>query len=93
MRKELAQLQAEDADRIIIREKMHRMDELLYREEMLWLQRSRVNWLKEGDRNTCYFQQKAVWRARKNLVQKLKKDDGSWCRAPAETERMASSYF
>jgi hypothetical protein len=31
------------------------MDELLYREEMTWLQRSRVTWLMEGDRNTKHF--------------------------------------
>jgi hypothetical protein len=36
-----------------------RMDELLYREEMMWLQRSRVAWLKEGDRNMSYFHRKA----------------------------------
>jgi hypothetical protein len=44
---------------------MHRMDELLYREEM-WLQRSQIVWLKEGDRNTNFFHHKVAGRAKKN---------------------------
>jgi hypothetical protein len=62
-----------------IRSTMDRMNELLYREEMMWLQRSRIAWLKEGDRNTKYFQQKAQWRSRKNNIKKLRKEDGQWC--------------
>jgi hypothetical protein len=93
LRGELAALNQANAAREVIRLKMERMDELLYREEMMWLQRSRISWLKEGDMNTKYFHQKAVWRARKNHVKKLKRTDGSVCTTPSEMERMESSYF
>jgi hypothetical protein len=36
---------------------MARMDEELYQEEMLWLQRSHISWLK-GVKNTEFFHKK-----------------------------------
>lgn len=57
------------------------------------LQRSRITWLKEGDRNTQFVHRQAVWRARRNNIKRLQKDDGSWFNAPTEMERMAASYF
>ncbi|XP_073359562.1 uncharacterized protein [Aegilops tauschii subsp. strangulata] len=35
---QLAELQLQDADRTLIKQKMYQLDELLYKEEMLWLQ-------------------------------------------------------
>lgn len=70
-----------------------RMDELLYREEMMWLQRSRIGWLHEGDRNTCYFHIQVVWRARKNKIKNLKSAKGRWCYDPVELKKMAAGFF
>jgi hypothetical protein len=56
-RQKLEELGDQDTDHA--REKgkeiQNRMDKLLYREEMMWLQRSQISWLKEGDRNTKFF--------------------------------------
>lgn len=93
LRSELVDLQLKDADRSLIRQKMAQLNELLYREEMMWLQRSRITWLKEGERNTAYLHRRAVWRARRNYIQRLRRTDGSWCSSPSDMERMATSYF
>jgi hypothetical protein len=67
----------DDANKEEIKKTMDRMNEILYREEMIWLQRSRISWLTEGDSNTNFFHQKAQWRARKNKIKKLRKENGS----------------
>jgi hypothetical protein len=93
LRRKLEGLYNNNAPMGEIRETTDLMNELLYREEMLWLQRSRVSWLKEGDRNTKFFHRKAVWRARKNRISSLKDQDGVVQDTPSEMERMATSYF
>jgi hypothetical protein len=60
---------------------------------MMWLQRSRISWLKEGDRNTSYFHRQAVWRARKNRIKRLKGVDGVWCDEPRVLKDMTNDYF
>ena len=93
LRNNLAKLQLAGADRAHIRTKMNQLDELLYREEMLWMQRSRVDWLKEGDRNMKFFHRKAVWRARKNRIKSLLDEHGGVHTDSKVMAEMTSSYF
>jgi hypothetical protein len=69
------------------------LDSLLEQEETYWKQRSRINWLKEGDRNTKFFHKKASWRARKNKIEKLQKVNGTMTEDKEEMETMTTSFF
>lgn len=92
-RSRLEELMNMNADRSVIRKASDHLDELLYKEEMLWRQRSRIEWLKEGDRNTKFFQQKAVWRARKNKIKGLEESSGVFQTNQKVMEGMAVDYF
>jgi len=40
----------------------------LYQEECLWFQKSRSQWIADGDRNTKYYHSKTIIRKRKNKI-------------------------
>ena len=54
-----------------------RMVELLDQEEVMWRQRSRIQWLAAGDKNTRFFHLRASQRRKRNKVSELVKDDGT----------------
>lgn len=56
-------------------------------------QRSRVTWLKEGDRNTGYFQAQAAPRKRINRISSLEKEDGQVCTEPHEVKEEIASFY
>ena len=66
---------------------------LLDDEELWWQQRSTVQWLGEGDRNTKYFHYRASERRRKNTVNRLWNDEGVWCESKESIIKRAIDYF
>lgn len=60
--------------------------------ENLWRQKSRVNWIKLGDRNTRFFQITAKNRYRKNLIDSIRVD-GSFIEEPNLIKSAAVNHF
>jgi hypothetical protein len=69
------------------------IEKLLEQEELHWAQRSRINWLQHGDKNTSYFHNFANARKQKNKIKKLKNSDGAWIQGTAYLNPMISDYF
>jgi hypothetical protein len=70
-----------------------RIVELQHREEVMWRQRSRIQWLTEGDRNTHFFHQRASRRKKKNKITKLQRVDGTTTEDIHEISEMSKSFF
>jgi hypothetical protein len=67
--------------------------ELFEREEVMARQRSRVEWLREGDRNTAFFHARASARRRTNKIQYLKRPDGSRCDKQDDIKGMVQIFY
>ncbi|KAL0425617.1 UNVERIFIED_CONTAM: putative mitochondrial protein [Sesamum radiatum] len=62
-------------------------------EETVWRQRSKILWLREGDRNTGFFHRKASHRFRTNSILRIRNLDGDWVYTEDGIRNCISSYF
>ena len=70
-----------------------KLDDLLLQQEIYWAQRSRVNWLKHGDRNTKFFHSKASQRRRKNFIKGVKDQQDNWVEDIEDIAGVVTNYF
>ena len=69
------------------------INSLLLSDELHWRQRSRVVWLKVGDKNTRYFHQSASQRKKNNSLIGLTNQQNQWCTEKNQITEIASNYF
>jgi hypothetical protein len=72
---------------------MRRLAEILAWEEVMEKQRSRVDWLCAGDRNTSFFHAKARQQARTNKIVVLQRQDGTLCTDQPGLELMVADFY
>lgn len=72
---------------------MSQISEMLAREECMEKQRLRLDWLKNGDRNTAFCQAKERERARGNRIKSLRTRDGSVVFKQEELEVVAAEFY
>jgi hypothetical protein len=70
-----------------------RIVELNHREEIMWCQRSRIQWLADGDNNTKFFHQKATQRRNKNKITELTMTDGTVTQDVDTMQSMTRDFY
>ena len=71
----------------------NKINELLDSEEIKWHQRSKVQWLGLGDRNTNYFHTRASDRRRKNTISCIMEKEGNWHDSIGGIVEYSSTYL
>lgn len=67
--------------------------DILNREESYWYQKSKVDWLRDGDRNTTFFHLSTIVRRWKNNILAIKDNDGNWLHDKQRVKEHIVQYF
>ncbi|XP_075636847.1 uncharacterized protein LOC142609101 [Castanea sativa] len=89
----LNEVEASEENRVEFLDVSKQMDDLLQKQEIYWAQRSRISWMKHGDRNTKIFHSKASQRRKKNHISGIQNAQGQWVEEVEEVAEVASEYF
>eukprot|EP00253_Pinus_taeda_P027023 PITA_27023 len=82
------------ADTLAEEQSIHtQLEERRKEEEILWKQKSRIRWLKEGERNTKFFHRTIVQRRMHNNIPFLQKQDGTRIEQHEEIEKEFLTHF
>lgn len=66
---------------------------VLYQEELSWFQKSRAQWLTDGDRNKKYYHLKTINRRRRNKIRMLKNNAGDWIEDGEDLKVLVNNFY
>ncbi|WJX23885.1 hypothetical protein P8452_13067 [Trifolium repens] len=75
------------------RELQEQLASTLFQEECLWFQKSRGQWIADGDRNTKYYHSKTIIRRRRNKIITLRNENGVWIDDPDNLKNMVRNFY
>jgi hypothetical protein len=82
-----------DENEATAKEMANQIELLLEHDEVYWAQRSRANWMNQGDRNTSFFHNFDSPSRKKNTISKLKDDNGIWVEGTDALKPLILNYF
>lgn len=59
----------------------------------MWAQKSKVNWLKWGDKNSKFFHLSTMIRRTRNQIVSLKNPNGDWVKGQVNLQSTVKDYF
>ena len=62
-------------------------------EDCMWNQRAKVDWLRDGDKNTKYFHCRSTERNKRNYILSLENEFGIWVEEESQIGGMLVQYF
>ncbi|XP_020967467.1 uncharacterized protein LOC110266792 [Arachis ipaensis] len=83
----------EQANPIDLRVMESELEEALESEERYWRKKSRIKWLRWGNRNTKFFHSKFKTRNRRNKIHHLEDDEGNTATTSEGIAEMTQKYF
>lgn len=82
-----------DDNMSLIQSPQANIEEVLLREEMFQHQRSRINWLTYGDKNSAFFHATVTQRRQRNQLIKLQTTNGEWLESDEAINGHLRDYF
>ncbi|XP_038983021.1 uncharacterized protein LOC120110982 [Phoenix dactylifera] len=82
-----------EADMISLRGLLADHHSLLRQHEVFWRQKFRVQWIREGDRNTSFFHRTTVIRRQRSMIRSLQDGTGRQVEGEAEVSQVLLDFF